>query len=1256
MKKSRLPLLATLTYLLIGTGWILMGFFLTSQFDERSAAPVFELYKGLAFVAITALLLFAVLRRMNIQVPEETGFHELAGEFRQSIRIGERTERWLPPGLAVLIIMLLCMLLLGLYWVRDHTLKIGEQSADALRHAVAAQVGSSLKAVDVTLSQIAHDLATGNDADTVPELRLRLSGLTTVVRTLSVVDAQGRLTLNTDNRPPGTDLSGRDYFQHHHDNPKSGFFISSPLKSVFTGNWIITATRPVRGPRGEFLGVVAAILDLERFGRYWQMPILGEQYSIALFREDGTLLMRSPHSDDVIGKSYSNVTAWRELVPKQRNVVYRNRSSIDGIKRIFAYGRVDGYPELLLFAGIPEQHFLLPWQRFSAVSIGTFMMFIALVLVLSFILLRQLRARIESQKKSAELARYPLQNRNPVLTVSPSGARLFMNDAARQLILSVRGSADAQQLDRAIQDMAMERTRGNREFIVGNRTFSASFMPHPPDYCDIYLTDFTVLRQGENLLRLFFDLPFIGMAESDPDTRRWLRCNDRLCDILGHSRSQLLQKTWDGMTHPDDVAADLAQFERAKRGEIDGYTMDKRFIRADGSTVHVAMDIRAVRRPDGSIERFVCTVQDITGRKQQEQNLRQQRDLYAALSATNEAIVRFRERDAIFARICEAAVDKAGFAFAWVGLVDPADRSIRPVARHGDDRGYIDNLQLSADPSRPEGHGTTALAISQGSHQIVNDIAGSEQMVPWHALAAYADARALGTFPIRQGGSVIGVLKLYAREQDYFDADIVKLLDEMVDDVSYALDNLENDRQRALAVAELQASEARWQFALEGGEHGVWEWNIQTNTVYFSPQWKAMLGYADAEIGDALNEWQSRVHPDDLQPTLQTIERHLRDETPVYISEHRLRCRDGSYKWILDRGKVMSRSEDGKPLLVIGTHTDITTRREAESRLIESEAKFKGLVEQSLVGIFIIDDTTLFYANPRTAEILGYHPDEILGPKLEKMVHQEDWPEVLRRIRMLLSGESADLRHEFRALRSDGTIVHIGAHGSRARYAERPVVIGVLQDITHRLETERQLTDYVARLERSITATVEAISQMVDLRDPYTAGHERRVGDLAATIGGELGMSAHETMGLRIIGGLHDVGKITVPVEILSKPGRLSVPEFEIIKSHPEKGHEILRNIDFPWPVAQVVLQHHERMDGSGYPRGLKGGDIIREARILAVADVVESMASHRPYRPALGLDKALAEIERGAGTLYDPDAVAACLQLFRNKGYLLPE
>ncbi len=194
------------------------------------------------------------------------------------------------------------------------------------------------------------------------------------------------------------------------------------------------------------------------------------------------------------------------------------------------------------------------------------------------------------------------------------------------------------------------------------------------------------------------------------------------------------------------------------------------------------------------------------------------------------------------------------------------------------------------------------------------------------------------------------------------------------------------------------------------------------------------------------------------------------------------------------------------------------------------------------------------------------------------------------------------------------------------------------------------------KLHAALLQTIKSIANTVEKRDPYTAGHQRRVADLACAIAEEMEIDSDTIEGIRMGGMIHDIGKIHIPAEILNRPGKLMDYEFSMIRSHPEIGYEIIREAEFPWPVSKIVHQHHERLDGSGYPQGLRGEEICLEARILAVADVVEAMATHRPYRPALSLDKALGEIEQGSGRLYDPQVVSACLRLFREQGYKIAD
>ena len=210
----------------------------------------------------------------------------------------------------------------------------------------------------------------------------------------------------------------------------------------------------------------------------------------------------------------------------------------------------------------------------------------------------------------------------------------------------------------------------------------------------------------------------------------------------------------------------------------------------------------------------------------------------------------------------------------------------------------------------------------------------------------------------------------------------------------------------------------------------------------------------------------------------------------------------------------------------------------------------------------------------------------------------------------------------------------------------------LVAEIGERKRAEEELQRTLEKLRQALEGTVQAIALTVETRDPYTAGHQRRVANLARAIATEMGLPEEQIEGIRMATVIHDLGKITVPTDILNKPGRLSEHEFGIIKGHPEVGYDILKTIEFPWPIAQIVLQHHEGMDGSGYPQGLSGEEILLEARIVAVADVVEAMASHRPYRPARGIDEALEEISQNRGVLYDPDVVDVCLTLFTEKGF----
>ncbi len=264
--------------------------------------------------------------------------------------------------------------------------------------------------------------------------------------------------------------------------------------------------------------------------------------------------------------------------------------------------------------------------------------------------------------------------------------------------------------------------------------------------------------------------------------------------------------------------------------------------------------------------------------------------------------------------------------------------------------------------------------------------------------------------------------------------------------------------------------------------------------------------------------------------------------------------------------------------------------------------------------------------------------------------------ELLARIRILLKVKklSDERREAEEALKKSHDALD---YEVKARTAELAKANEMLQaDISKRMQAEEKLNHTLDSLRKAIGMTIQVLISVVETRDPYTAGHQKRVANLARAIATEMGLSPERIEGVRMAGFIHDIGKISIPAEMLSKPAKLSKIEFILIQEHSRSGYEILKDVESPWPLAQIVYQHHERMDGSGYPQNLKGEEILLEARIMAVADVVESMASHRPYRPALGIDTALEEIKKNKGTLYDDAVADACLRLFRERGFQLQE
>jgi PAS domain S-box-containing protein/putative nucleotidyltransferase with HDIG domain len=461
---------------------------------------------------------------------------------------------------------------------------------------------------------------------------------------------------------------------------------------------------------------------------------------------------------------------------------------------------------------------------------------------------------------------------------------------------------------------------------------------------------------------------------------------------------------------------------------------------------------------------------------------------------------------------------------------------------------------------------------------------------------------------------------------------------------------------RKAAEAALRESEAQMRALSDNLAEGmVYQINsgragTERRFTYISPAVERLHGVTQGEAAADSSLIYRQVVQEDQGRLAEAEAEVLRTMTPLNI-DIRVVPRSGEERW--RRFIANPRTLPNGEVVWDGIELDITERKRAGAALRESEQKYRTLVESARDAIFVADaETGLIVEVNRQAEVLMGRPAaELLGMP-QSLLHPPEHRERYRRIFAEHAHGENLLARDLLVRRADATDVPVDISATVVEVGGRRLVQGVFQDITDRKWAEKALQESLDMLQKSMQGTILAMMTMVEMRDPFTAGHQSRVARLSCAIGRAMGMTEQQVEGLRVAGLLHDIGKIGVPAEILSKPGRILDFEYNIIKAHPEIGWKILKEIEFPWPIATIVLHHHERLDGSGYPAGLKAKEILLESRILVVADVVEAMASHRPYRPARGLDLALGEVELNKGILYDPDVVDACVALFRDHGF----
>ncbi len=1091
------------------------------------------------------------------------------------------------PVVAILIYLLFAYLKAEIDDGRDHLQRLADQYA--------GRVGRDVRDARLTLSRIASmpSARKMDPAQCGPAFSV-IPALDPLVDQLALRRLDGTLVCSHLDKAVAVVPPQRPWFALALE--RGTFTASDAWLGRNTGRWVTVLTFPVRDERGTRVGMLVLPIDLDELRRR-NLGDLPEGRAASVIGADGRFLMRSIEHDKWVGKS---VATREDSAANRRSIPgVGEMRGVDGMVRLRAAAKVPG-TDWVLVAGVRKAMIVdAAWKKAEpATALAASLLVIALLIAYFF------GRSISRPIRQAGAAARAVAAGDGNVRLDPAGpaelrdlAREFNRMLEAKVLIDRETHTHQQWASSVIENIgdmvAIVARDGTIKFVSPSIEQIGGYAPQElvgrsylefihPDQRQIFVAELArVLKARESvhvaeqrflhkdghwvaldaIAKNAIDDPSVGgiilnARDISEDTRtqdqirlqatvlktqqetsldgillvdenahivsynqKFLELWEVPPDILRTGKdAPLLQWVTDKTADPEAFRARILKLyehrEEKAREEIlckDGSIIDRYTSPVVGS--------------DGRYYGRVWYFRDITAQREAEKRIQRLNLLYVTLSGTNSAIVRSKSRAELCQAVCKVIAAHGGWIGAWIGFVDPATRRIVPEAWTDSMAKPLAAMLVSVDPASPQGQGPTGIAARSGAAYFCNDVFSDPATVPWRQFCLEFGIASAAAVPLSLGTESVGAINLYSAKKGFYTPDVQALLNELGDDVSFALQTLDRERRR----------------------------------------------------------------------------------------------------------------------------------HEAEAALADSEAKYRGLVEQNLTGIYIVQEGRFVYVNPRFAELFGYRAEELAGMDFRDLVAGPDRALVGENVRKRIAGETGSIQYSFRGQRKDGSWFDVGVHGSRSLFGGRPAVIGLLQDITERKKAEEQGKVHTERLEQAMMGTINAVSAMVELRDPYTSGHERRVSELAGAIGHEMGLPEDEIKGLRIAGSLHDVGKIACPAEILTKPARLTKLEFEIIKAHPQLGYDILKSVRFSWPVAQTILQHHERIDGSGYPRGLKGEQIILPARILAVADTIEAMGSHRPYRPALGIDVALAEVENNSGTLFDPQVVAACLRLFREKNYVLP-
>ena len=618
-----------------------------------------------------------------------------------------------------------------------------------------------------------------------------------------------------------------------------------------------------------------------------------------------------------------------------------------------------------------------------------------------------------------------------------------------------------------------------------------------------------------------------------------------------------------------------------------------------------------------------------------------------AIREVNHLITKETDVQKLIDGACKRLVETRGYKDAWIFLLN-RDGSFRTAseAKYGEDlEPLMDHIMMgNFTPCLKKSLDCQGSWISESTRIICDSCPLKlDSDEPRRIMACRLECH----------NRLYGVLTVTSLGENPPDKEESGLFEEVCDDLAFALDSIEQEKARHSASRALAESQNRYEALFENATSAILMLEgdkiIECNTKcaeVFGGDKKDLIGKTPYEIS----------------PDLQPDGRKSRDAALEHITSA---IDKGAqyFRWIHRRidGDEFPAEVGLNSVVVNGRNfvqavlKDVTTRENAERALMESERNYRSLYTNVPVGLFRSDvrgSGRLIEANPAMAAMFGFDsPEHILQISAVDLFAEEQ-----SRNEMLAAISTKGILRDYtaRMKRADGSLFWASISARSYSRQEDTLIDGIVKDVSETREYEANLRKSVESLQNAIEGTVSAMSLLVEMKDPYTSGHQKGVAHLACAIGEEMGLPKERVECIKISSTLHDLGKLSVPTEILSKPGPLSEYEIDFLKTHPKAGYEILESIEFPWPIARVILEHHERLDGSGYPKGLKGEQISLEARIIAVSDVVEATASRRPYRASKGIEVALDAIRQGSGIIYDASVVEACVTLFKEKGFTL--